>query len=153
MVYQEMGFPDKAEEEFKKAAADANYASKELPYYNLARLHSLRMNWETALFYVDKAIQANARYHLGHALRGYVLESQGRLPEAIESYKEAVRLLPSDVGYKFNLGAAHFKNGDLRQAGEILGEIRPLITDPEMREKADSYLKSIQEKQTPDAEG
>ncbi len=149
MIYQEMGFPDRAEEEFKKATADANYASKELPYYNLARLYSLRMNWETALFYVDKAIQANARYHLGHALRGHILESQGKLPEAIESYKQAVRLLPSDVTYKFSLASAHFKNGDLRQAGEILGEIRPLITDPEMREKADSYLKSIKDKEKP----
>jgi Tfp pilus assembly protein PilF len=149
MIYQEMGFLDRAEEEFKKATADANYASKELPYYNLARLYSLRMNWETALFSVDKAIQANARYHLGHALRGYILESQGKLPEAIESYQQAVRQLPSDVTYKFNLAAAHFKNGDLRKAGEILGEIRPLITDPEMREKADSYLKSIKEKEKP----
>ena len=149
MIYQEMGFPDKAEEEFKKAIADVNYASKELPNYNLARLYSLRMNWETALVYVDKAIQANVRYHLGHALRGYILENQGQLPEAIESYKEAVRLLPGDITYKFNLGAAYFKNGDLRQAGEILGEIRPSITDSEMREKADTYLKSIKEKQTP----
>jgi len=147
MIYQEMGFPDRAEEEYKKAAADATYASKELPYYNLARLYSLRMNWETALFYAEKAIQTNARYHLGHALRGYILENQEKLPEAIESYKQAVRLLPSDVTYKFDLAAAHFKNGDFRQAGEILGEIRPLITDPEMREKADSYLKTIKEKE------
>jgi tetratricopeptide (TPR) repeat protein len=147
MIYQEMGYLDKAEEEFKKATADANYASKELPYYNLARLYSLRMNWESALFYVDKAIQTNARYHLGHALRGYILESQGKLPEAIDSYKQAVRLLPGDVSYKFNLAAAHFKNGDLRQAGEILEEIIPLITDPGMREKADSYLKTIKEKE------
>jgi tetratricopeptide (TPR) repeat protein len=66
MVYQEMGFLDKAEEEFKKVTADANYASKELPYYNLARLYFLRQNWETALFYADRAIQANPRYHLGH---------------------------------------------------------------------------------------
>jgi len=93
MIYQEMGFPDRAEEEYKKAAADATYASKELPYYNLARLYSLRMNWETALFYAEKAIQTNARYHLGHALRGYILENQEKLPEAIESYKQAVRLL------------------------------------------------------------
>jgi tetratricopeptide (TPR) repeat protein len=109
------------------------------------------MNWETALFYAEKAIQTNARYHLGHALLGYILENQGKLPEAIESYKQAVRLLPSDVTYKFDLAAAHFKNGGFRQAGEILGEIRPLITDPEMREKADSYLKTIKEKEKPGA--
>jgi len=147
MIYQEMGFLDKAEEEFKRVIADPTYASKELAYYNLARLYTMRQNWETALFYADKAIQANARYHLGHGLRGYILENQDKLPEAIESYKQAVKLLPGDVAYSFNLAAAYFKNGDFRQAGEILGNILPLITDPEMKEKANSYLKTIKEKE------
>jgi len=147
MIYQEMGFLDKAEEEFKRVISDPTYASKELPFYNLARLYSMRQNWETALFYADKAIQANARYHLGHGLRGYILENQGKLPEAIESYKQAVKLLPSDVTYNFNLAAAYFKNGEFRQAGQILDEILPLITDPEMKEKAGTYLKAIKEKE------
>jgi Tfp pilus assembly protein PilF len=147
MVYQERGLLDKAEEEFKKVLADPNYANKELPYYNLARLYSLRQNWETALFYADKAIQANARYHLAHNLRGYILESQGKLAEAIESYKHAIKLVPGDVTYKFNLAAAYFNNGDFRQAGEILGDILPLISDPDMKQKADSYLKTIKEKE------
>jgi tetratricopeptide (TPR) repeat protein len=107
----------------------------------------MRENWETALFYVDKAIQTNARYHLGHGLRGYILENKGKILEAIESYKQAVKLLPGDVTYNFNLAAAYFKNGDFRQAGEILGEILPLITEPEMKGKADSYLKAIKEKE------
>jgi len=147
MIYQEMGFLDKAEEEFKKVTSDPGYASKELPYYNLARLYSLRQDWETALFYVDKAVQTNARYHLGHNLRGYILENQARLVDAIESYKQAAKLLPGDVSYKFNLAAAYFKNGDFRQSGQILEEILPSITDPEMKEKASSYLKTIKEKE------
>lgn len=146
MIYQEQGFLDKAEDEFKKVIADPNYASKELPFYNLARLYTLRQNWDTALFYADKAIQTNARYHLGHGLRGYILESQGKFVEAIESYKQAVKLVPGDVTYKFNLAAAYFNNGDFRQAGEILEGILPLIQDPEMRQRADSYLKTIKEK-------
>jgi len=147
MIYQEMGFLDKAEEEFKKVAADVNYPNKEMPYYNLARLYSLRLDWETAQFYADKAVQTNPRYHLGHNLQGYILESRGKLPEAIESYKQAVKLLPSDVTYQFNLAVAYYKNGDLRLARETLEEIRPLIADPAMREKADSYLKEIKEKE------
>jgi tetratricopeptide (TPR) repeat protein len=150
MIYQEMGFLDKAEEEFKQVTADPNYPNKELPYYNLARLFSIRQEWEKALFYADKSVQTNPRYHLGFNLRGYILESQGKLPEAIDSYKQAAKLFPSDISYEFNLAAAYYKNGDLRQAGEILEEIRPLIADPEMREKADSYLKAIKEKEKSD---
>ena len=147
MIYQELGYLDKAEEEFKKVITDPNYAAKELPYYNLARLYTLRQNWETALFYADKAIQANARYHLGHNLRGYILENVGRLPEAVDSYKLAVKLVPGDITYKFNLAAAYFKSGEFRLSGEILEEILPLITDPEMKQRADAYLKTIKEKE------
>jgi len=147
MVFQEMGFPDRAEEEFKKVIADPNYGHKELPYYNLARLYSLRQNWDMALFFVDKAVQTNSRYHLGYNLRGYILEVQGKLPAAIESYKQALKLLPSDISYKFSLAAAHFKNNDLREAEEILAEILPLISDPGMKEQAESYLKAIKEKE------
>jgi tetratricopeptide (TPR) repeat protein len=146
MVYQEMGFPDRAEAEFKKVIADPTYSTKELPYYNLARLYSIRQDWENALFYVEKGVQANPRYHLGHALRGYILESLERYDEAIDSFKEAVKSLPEDVGYNFRLAAAYFKKGEFRSAEEILEKILPLITDPEMKKDADSYLKTIREK-------
>lgn len=146
MVYQEMGFPDRAEAEFKKVIADPTYSSKELPYYNLARLYSIREDWESALFYADKAVQANPRYHLGYALKGHILESQGKYGEAIDSFKEAVKGLPEDVGYSFRLAGAYFKNGEFRSAEEILDKILPLITDPEMKKSADSYLETIREK-------
>jgi tetratricopeptide (TPR) repeat protein len=147
MIYQELGILDKAEEEFKKVAADPNYPNKELPYYNLARLYSLRENWETALFYADKAVQTNARYHLAHNIRGFILEKQGKPDEAIAAHEQAVKLVPSDINYKFNLGEAYFRKGDLAKAGEILRDILPLITDPEMKEKASSYLKTIKDKE------
>jgi type IV pilus assembly protein PilF len=153
MVYQEMGFPDRAEAEFKRAVADPAYSTKELPYYNLARLYSLREDWENALFYVEKAVQANIRYHLGYALKGYIMESQDKFVEAIESYKEAVRMLPDDVSYNFHLAAAYFKNGEFRSAEEILEKILPSITDPEMKQNADSYLKTIREKEKGMARG
>jgi type IV pilus assembly protein PilF len=148
MVYQEMGFPDRAEAEFKKAVADPSYSTKELPYYNLARLYSIRQDWEDALFYVEKAIQANPRYHLGYELQGYILENQNKLIEAIDSYKRAVDLLPEGVGYNFRLAAAYFKNGEYRAAGEILERILPSISDPEMKKEADSYLKTIRERES-----
>lgn len=153
MIYQEMGFPDRAEAEFKKVVADPAYSTKELPYYNLARLYSIRQDWEDALFYVEKALQANARYHRGYALKGYIMESQDRFVEAIECYKEAVKQLPVDVTYNFNLAAAYFKNGEFRSAEEILEKILPLITDPEMKQNADSYLKTIREKEKGMARG
>jgi tetratricopeptide (TPR) repeat protein len=67
--------------------------------------------------------------------------------DAVEAYKLAVKLVPADVNYRFNLATAHFNNGEFRQAEGILEEILPLINDPEMKEKAGSYLKTIKEKE------
>jgi tetratricopeptide (TPR) repeat protein len=149
MVYQETGFLDKAEEEWKKVVADPEYANKELSYKNLAWLYCLREDWETALSYANKAIQSNSRYHVGYGVKGFILDKLNRIPEAIESYERAVKILPDEVNYRFFLGEAYYKNGDFTRALKILEEAAPSITDPEMREKLNSYLKAIKEKKPP----
>ena len=149
MIYQEQGFLDKAEEEWKKVIASPDYANKELPYKNLAWLYCLRQDWETALSYANSAIKSNNRYHVGYGVRGFILDKLNRIPEAIESYERAVKILPDDVNYRFSLGEAYFKNSDFVRALKIFEEISPLVTDPEMREKLNLYLKTIKEKKPP----
>jgi tetratricopeptide (TPR) repeat protein len=149
MIYQEQGFLDKAEEEWKKVIASPDYANKELPYKNLAWLYCLRQDWETALSYANSAIKSNNRYHVGYGVRGFILDKLNRIPEAIESYERAVKILPDDVNYRFSLGEAYFKNSDFVRALKIFEEITPLVTDPEMREKLNLYLKTIKEKKPP----
>lgn len=146
-VYLEMGFIDKAEEEFKKVIEDPNYTHKELPYYNLARLYFTRQDFEKARLYVENAIKLNSRFALAFNLQGLILESRNDLYGAIESYKMAVRIVPDDLNFNFNLGAAYFKNDELRKAAEVLEKIAPQVTDVEMKEKLNSYLKAIKEKE------
>lgn len=146
IVYQELGYVEKAEEAFLRVLEDPTYPTKELPYYNLARLSFLRDNPEKALFYVENAVKLNNRFHMGYNLRGLILESQGRLIEAIESFERAVKLVPEDVNYNFNLGEAYFKNGEFGRAAEVLEKISSLVVDPGMREKLDSYLKTIKKR-------
>jgi len=148
-AYQENGYLDKAEEEFKRVLADPEYAAKELPHYNLARLYFVRQNFDQALAGVEAAITLNGRLAMAHNLRGLILEAQGRVPEAIESYKQALKLVPDEVNFNFNLGAAYFKNNDWLRAAEVLEKITPRVTDPEMREKLNLYLKTIKEKRPP----
>lgn len=146
-VYQELGYIDQAEVEFKKVIDDPEYPHKENPYYNLARLYFIRQDWQKALFYVDYAIKTGLRFHMGYNLRGMILENLERIPEAIDSYKQAIKIFPDELNYSFNLGAAYFKNNEFRQAGEIFEKIAPLVSDPEMRDKLNSYLKAIKEKE------
>jgi len=142
-----MGDLDKAEQEFRKIIEDPNYTHKELPYYNLARLYFTKGDLEKARSHVDVAIKLNTRFALAYNLLGLILESQDNLFGAIESFKMAVKIVPDDLNFNFNLGAAYFKNDDLGKAAEVLEKISPQVVDLEMKEKLNSYLKAIKEKE------
>jgi len=145
-VYQELGFIDKAETEFVKVINDRNYPTKELPYYNLARLYFTRGDLDQAMAYGEAALKLNSRFSMARNLKGLILEKQGRLADAIESYRQAVKLVPEDINFNFNLGAAYFKNSEWAKAGEIFQQILPRISDPETRNRVNAYLKEIREK-------
>ena len=146
-IYQELRFVDKAEQEFKKAVGDANYPSRELPYYNLAHLYFLMDRIDEAYENVQRAIQIKKRLAMAHDLKGQILERKGDIGGAIDSYEEAVRLVPNEAGFGFNLGAAYFKNNEFEKAREVLERISPLIKDQETKDKIKEYLDIIKGKQ------
>jgi Tfp pilus assembly protein PilF len=145
-VYQELGFIDKAEAEFLKVIGDRTYATKELPNYNLARLNFTRGDYDSALAYVDTAIRLNARFAMAHNLRGLIVEKQGKLVDAIESFKQAVKIVPADVNFSYNLGEAYYKNSEWGKATGIFQTILPQLADPRLKDQVNAYLKEISKK-------
>jgi len=145
MIYQEMGFIEKAEEEFQKVLADGKYPSKENAYYNLANLYFIQGKTDTALDYVQKATQENIRFGMAFNLEGRILERENRLSEAIKSYEKASKIVPNDISFSFDLAVALFKNEEYTRAEEIFRKISPQVTDPEMKENINGYLKIIKE--------
>jgi Flp pilus assembly protein TadD len=147
-IYQELRFVDKAEQEFKKALEDVNYSSRELPYYNLARLYFLMDRIDEAYENVQRAIQIKKRLAMAHDLKGQILERKGDIEGAIDSYEEAVGLVPNETGFGFNLGAAYFKNSEFEKAREVLERISPQVRDQETKDKIKEYLDIIKGKQS-----
>lgn len=155
VAYQELGFLEEAEKEFRIAILDPNYKSRELPYYNLARIYFGRDKLEEALQYVNMSLELNRNFRLAHNLKGMILEKQLKYAQAIESYKLALKNLQADpsmgsdlavdyyVTINFNLGVAYFKNNELQKAKEIFVKIYPRVTDAETRIKIDQYLRVI----------
>ncbi|MEE9502386.1 MAG: tetratricopeptide repeat protein [Candidatus Aminicenantaceae bacterium] len=141
-AYQELGMLDKAEQEFRTTVSDANYKSKELPYYNLARLYFTQDKSKDALYYVQKSIEANPRLVMAHNLEGVLYERLNDFDKAIESYKAGIKISRDDINLKFNLAVAYFKNKQYNLARERFDEIYS-STDIEMKRQIDEYLKLI----------
>lgn len=149
-VYQEMGLLDKAEQEFRTTIAAKTYHSKELPYYNLARLYQLQDKHQEALGYVNQALTLNKRMVMAYSLKGHILEILDRLPDAIKSYQQAIKFTPEDedaiLTLKYNLAVAFFKNSDFDQSKQMFESIQPQIIDPETRASISKYLEIIDNK-------
>lgn len=142
-VYQEMGYLDKAEAEFKKAIADETYKSRDLPYYNLARLYLTKGNDAEALKMVTSAIEVNDRMVMALNLKGVLLERLGKLKEAIYSYEKALNIAPGDINLSYNLAVAYFKSDRRAEAKALFEKIYPNVTDEEIKSKIDEYLKVL----------
>jgi tetratricopeptide (TPR) repeat protein len=142
-VYQELGYLDKAEAEFKKAIADETYLSRELPYYNLARLYLTKGNDDEALKMVANAIEINDRMVMALNLKGVLLEKQGNLKEAIYSYEKALNIAPGDINLNYNLAVAYFKSDRRAEAKALFEKIYPNVSDEEIKSKIDEYLKVL----------
>lgn len=143
MVYQQLGFLDKAEAEFRKAVLDLTYQSRDLPYYNLARLYLQENRLELAYDSILKAIQIKPGLAMAYNLEGSILEKQGQLDGAVTAYEQAVRIVPDDVTFNYNLAVAYFKTNAFDKAKEIFLRISPRVTDAGMKKKIEQLLKAI----------
>ncbi|HOW85425.1 MAG TPA: tetratricopeptide repeat protein [Candidatus Aminicenantes bacterium] len=144
-VYQGMNQLDKAEEEFRKALADLTYQNRELPYCNLARLYVIQDRLDEALENADKALQIRPRLAMAHNIKGQILEKKNDLDGAVVSYEAAVKIVPDDLLFNYNLGAACFRNGEYARSREVFLKIRGKITDADMKETIARYLRLIGE--------
>lgn len=141
-AYQELGMLDKAEQEFRLAMSDASYKSKELPYYNLARLYLTQDRIKDALYYVQKSIESNPRLVMAHNLEGVIYEKLNEFAKAIESYKAGIKVSEEDINLKFNLAVAYFKNNQQNLARETFDEIYS-SANADMKRQIDEYLKLL----------
>ena len=145
-VYQEMGHLDLAENAFKTALADPLYPNRESPLYNLARLYVVENRLDEALENASKAAEIKPRFAMAHDLKGVVLEKMGRLEQAILAYEAAVKIVPEEVRFNYNLAVALFKAGGYARAKELFLGISGKVTDAESRDTITNYLRMIREK-------
>lgn len=142
-IYFELKEYDKAETEFRQALLDPNYNSKELPYYNLARLYFVQDRLDEAYENIQKAIQTKNRLAMAHNLRGLILEKIGNLEEAIVSFEQAVKIVPEDPTFLYDLAKAQFDNGEYLKAKENFEKLWPKLVSQADRDTVKNYLQEL----------
>jgi predicted CXXCH cytochrome family protein len=92
--------------------------------------------------HIEKSLQADAAQPLAHEVLGNLLEAQGKVPEAVGHYKEAIRLKPDFGKAHLDLGATLARRGDRNGAAE---EFRAAQSDPDpqIRQMAASALAAV----------
>jgi Tfp pilus assembly protein PilF len=145
-IYQEMNQLDKAEAEFQRALADLSYQTRELPYYNLARLYLGQNRLDMAYESVQKALQIKPRLAMAHNLKGMILEKQNKPDDAVVSYEQAVKIVPEDILFNYNLAVSYYNVKELAKAKSLFLKISPHVVDPEMKVKVSQYLKELDAK-------
>jgi Flp pilus assembly protein TadD len=142
VVYEALGEKDKAEAEYYKALAiDGNPNA----CFNLAKLYYGQNKLELALGFAREAIQKKNDLAGAHNLEGVILNQMGRYAEALQSFQNALRLSPNDVGFKVNIGIAYINNREPDKARQILEQVLPSIQDQSLRNKVLEYLNLIKE--------
>jgi protein O-mannosyl-transferase len=114
------------------ARAEPDY---DVPWSFLAEEARKRVDYETALRYLDRTLALNPNFADAYGSRSAVLMAAGRYREAAEAADRAVELDPQNPTYRNNFGMALWRLGYLVDAEKALAQAIKLMppNDPNRR--------------------
>ncbi len=92
--------------------------------------------------HLERSLQADANQPLAHEVLGGLLEAEGKMPEAVSHYKEAIRMRPDFGQAHLDLGAVLARKGD-RTGAAAEFRVAQSDPDPQIREKAVAGLAAV----------
>jgi len=146
VILTEKGKYSEAEAEFKRALEDVAYPTKEVVYYNLAKLYLKMKDVDKALASLDLAIAANKDYANAYALKGSIYAQKGNLAIAEKLYKTAVDKDKDNPALLFALGEIYEKEGKIEEAKGAYSKVLVIPSDPQIKIKAEDKLKKLEKK-------
>jgi predicted CXXCH cytochrome family protein len=127
---------DEAIRHFERAG---DGASNQLNYgVTLARMNRIA----EGRTHLERSLQADARQPLAHEVLGGLLEAEGKIPEAVSQYKEAIRLRPDFGKAHLDLGAVLARQGDKAGAAAEF-RVAQSDPDPQIRQRAVAGLAAV----------
>lgn len=138
-AYDQNNEKDKAVEAWKKAYdLDQSYNAS----YNLAKTAYENDQPGVALDWIRKSLSQYSKSVLSYNLQGLIYEALERLPEAIDSYQQAIKLSPTELNVQFNLAMAYYRKKDYGRTRELLEKLLPQAKD-ELKLRVEEMLRRI----------
>jgi tetratricopeptide (TPR) repeat protein len=137
---------DKAIEQFEKSQkADKNYTSV---YFNLGDVQYRLGNYENAVVYLKKALTLKLDQQLRLDVLnklGRTYSAMGQAENAIEAFKEAIKVYPTAVAPYNNLGVQYIKIGRFDLAIEIFESALKISKEPYLQSNLSiAYAKKME---------
>jgi len=82
---------------------------------------------------------------MAHNLRGLILEKMGDLEEAENAFAQAVKIVPDDPVFLYNLARIQFDNGRYVQSKENFEKLLPRLVNQADRDEVKSYLDQLKQ--------
>jgi tetratricopeptide (TPR) repeat protein len=142
--YAENNNLQKAEEAFKKAAANPAYATPFYAFYNLGKVYEKRGLQQEALKQYQQAIRLQPNYGMAYYRMGMVLESMQRLDEARDAFGNAISYNPNIVEAQFRYGVLCYNAGDIEQSLSSLSRVIKVSPYSTMGSEARNYMDRMQ---------
>jgi Tfp pilus assembly protein PilF len=142
-IYIELGKYDLAKEKLLIAANASDYLTPENAYVNLAILEMRNNRLDAASRYIEKGIILNNKKASLFNLRGLVEEGQGKVEDALASYRKALSMIAvPDPGFLLNAGRAAMKAGDKKKALDYLEQALGKSNDPVQKQEIAKLIQS-----------
>jgi tetratricopeptide (TPR) repeat protein len=142
-LYDATGRKAEAEQEYKKALADAAYPTPEKVHLNLGTLYESQGRSEEAIASFRRAVEINPKYYQGHYKLASALDKAGKLDEALREYEVAAPDYKADGEYHYRLGLAYMKDQQTGKAREHLSRCQELAPGSENASRALDLLKML----------
>ena len=84
---------------------------------------------------------------MAHNLKGMILDKENKPEEAVASYEQAVKIVPEDILFNYNLAVAYYNIKEPAKAKSLFLKISSHVVDPEMKVKVSQYLKNLGERE------
>ena len=127
-MYFELNNYDKALADYKKAfALNPNYVTA---IDNIGAIFGLRAQYDSALFYLNIALQKNPGYIPSYRNRGLVNLELKRNEDAIKDFKKILELNPNDPDVMNMIGVCYRNLGKYNEGVTIISEAIKIKQDP-----------------------